>query len=123
MRKSVLAFAVVAVFGFVVLACGGGDKKNACEKAGDVMKQGMDQHCSGKSDDCWFCDCYNRNLSMDVTVDGTEITYSCVQPDPTPAPACEGSVLDQANQCLDDKTACQNTAASTAQSACDSTLK
>ena len=123
MKKLSILFAFVAVFGLAVVACGDDDDKNACEKAADVMKDGMDSYCTGKADTCWFCDCYNQGQEMDVTVDGTTMTYSCKAPTATGETTCDGSSLDSANTCLDNKATCESDASSAAQSACDASSK
>jgi len=123
MRKLGILFVLAAMLGMVAVACGDDDNgKNACEKAADVAKAGMDDYCNGKADTCWFCDCYLKGQVMDMTVDGTNITYSCKAPDPA-STTCDGSALDSANSCLANESACQSTASSTAEQACNSSSK
>ncbi len=120
MKKLSIVFALAVAFATVAVACGDDDNKDACEKAADVMSRGYDSYCDGKSDQCYFCDCSNQGLEMQTTGDGTDVTFSCVQPT---ASTCDASSADAAGDCLDDESACESTASSLAQTLCDGSAK
>ena len=87
-----------------------------------AAKAGMDDYCTGKADTCWFCECYLQGQDMDMTVDGTNITYSCKAREPA-STTCDGSALDSANDCLADEAACQSNMSDVAQQACEGSAK
>lgn len=123
MKKLGILFVLAAMLGMVAVACGDDDSgKNACEKAGDVAKAGMDDYCAGKADTCWFCDCYLQGQDMDMTVDGTTVTYSCKDRAPATT-TCDGSALTSANDCLADETQCQSDMSDAAKAGCDNSSK
>jgi hypothetical protein len=123
MKKFMVLAFIVGAATLVVGACGDDDDKNDCEKATDVATAAANTACSGKSDTCWACDCYNQNLSLDFTMDGTHIVYSCVTPDPVVTPTCDGTTLSSAQDCLANETSCANDMTTSMNSACTSTTK
>ncbi len=122
MRKLSIALSLVAAFGLAVVACGDDDDKNACEKAADVMMDGMDGYCDGKADQCWACDCHNQDLVATPTGSGTDMTWECAEPDPVDT-TCDGTDLESAQECLDDKAACEQSAADSMETFCNATTK
>ncbi len=77
---------------------------NVCDQALQVLYAGFDAGCAGLGE-CCFCQCWNTGQQIPAQTDGC----AC-EPIPQNSGPCEGESLDQANQCLDDKVACQQQA-------------
>jgi hypothetical protein len=118
MSKLIALFALLALTGLVIGACGDDDKDD-CEQAADLRDDVWDSYCSGKSSECWACDCHNQGLVAVPTGGGTEFT--CEQPDPLPS--CDGSTLEEAQTCLADKAACEQGALARATNSCNTSQK
>lgn len=127
-KLSVILVAVMAL-GLVVTACSSSDGDNDCVKAASVMLSGADEACSGKSDTCWTCKCWNDGHKTATTTDGT--TYTCEAPTTTECKddpntdvdecACEGDALKAATACLADETACKKPMLDAMNLGCDNT--
>ncbi len=115
MKKLSVVLVVMAAFGLALGACGG-DGKNACEKAADVMEKGMVEFCQPVVDNCLFCECLVQGQVVNDAGDG------CEAPDDGggEAAACEGEALTAAEACLADQDACKQSMADTAEMVCQS---
>lgn len=108
MRYVALMFSVLFLF---TLACDNDkDQKTDCEILQDVATQAAEAVCDG-SVSCTFCDCFAQGMDMEVTGDGTDVSYSCVAASET----CDAT---EANGCVADEDVCLSLLTSAADSAC-----
>jgi hypothetical protein len=117
MKKLSIVLSLVAAFGLAMVACGDDDDKNVCEQAGEVAESGMDSYCSGRVDECYFCDCWINNDQI-ISMDATD---QCADPDPIGD--CTGQNETNAQACLDDEASCRADAEAAAQALCDASQK
>ena len=105
MKNLTLSFAFLALFGFILGACGDatqGNGKNDCEKAAELAQETMDAACATKDDTCCVCKCWKEDKDYDIMA----VDCTCVPFDPPPE-TCEGAILQEAQNCLADETACK----------------
>ena len=105
MKNLMLSFAFLATCGLILGACGDstqGNGKDDCEKAADLAKEAMDAACATKDDTCCVCKCWKEGMDYDPQAP----TCTCVDFDP-PAETCEGTALQEAQDCLADEDACK----------------
>jgi hypothetical protein len=72
-----LAVILSAAFLFAVACDKDKDQKTDCEILHSVADQAAQSVCDG-SVSCTFCDCYTQGMMMQVTGDGTDVSYTCV---------------------------------------------
>jgi hypothetical protein len=105
MKNLMLSFTVMAVFGFVLGACGDstqGGGKTDCEKYAELAAETMDAACATKSDACCVCKCWKEDQDYDpMAVDCTCVPFDA------PLETCEGALLQEAQECLADESACK----------------
>ena len=104
MKNLTLSFAFLALSGFILGACGDATQGNGdddCEKAAEVAQEAMDTACEHKDDTCCICKCWKEGQDYDpIPVDCTCVSFD-------PPETCEGNVLQEAQDCLADESACQ----------------
>jgi hypothetical protein len=122
MKKFMVLAFIMGAAALVVGACGDDDDKNDCEKAADVVKAAADDACDGRSAECWACDCYNQNMGVHTTIDGTTVTYSCEALTPG-STTCDGTTLSSAQSCLANETSCANDMTTAMNNGCTATPK
>ena len=84
-----------------------------CEQVADLTESALAATCTPDAS-CVFCDCAGQGLEMDVTVDGSDLVYSCGEP-----VTCDAS---EAEVCLADEAACVADMASAAETLCASSV-
>ena len=127
---TLLLSALFVVSAVVVVACGDDDDSagDKCEQAGQAMLDAMDEACSGKDDECCYCQCYNSDQTYDAMAYATDGTCTCEDYATTDADAdgdvdttCEGETLEAAEECLADVDACTQPMVDGQNAACDAT--
>jgi len=111
MKKVIFVLSILAACGLII-GCGGGDS-NPCVEAANVQMDGWDEACSGKSEECCFCQCWNDGHKMyDATAYATDGTCTCEEAEGNGnGGECTGTALEMAEACLEDKDACKAAAA------------
>ncbi|MCP4679104.1 MAG: hypothetical protein GY854_27160 [Deltaproteobacteria bacterium] len=109
MRRTVVFLLAVMLVGLCLVACDDDDDGgNDCEKAANVMLQGMKDACADETE-CCYCDCIVSGSSSlegcDCTADGSGGGDSGGE-----EAKCEGAALDAAQVCLDDTSTCKSQA-------------
>jgi len=106
MKNLILALATLGVVGFSLAACGDstkGDEKNDCEKYAELAEEAMDAACAPMDVSCCICKCWKEGKDYDTQA----VDCTCVDFTP-PAEICEGTLLEEAQDCLADETACKS---------------
>ncbi len=128
MKRFGLVLIVLAGFGLMFGACGDDGAANDCEKVAQEQEKAITAVCSGKSDECWSCDCFNQGKMLDTDMtDPLNPVYSCIDIPPCteycdPVP-CEGTALAAAEVCLADVAACTASDVASMGTLCDLTAK
>jgi hypothetical protein len=105
-----LALIFSAMFVFAVACDDDKDQKTDCEVLASVATQAAESVCDG-SVSCTFCECFAQGMEMEVTGDGTDVAYACVEASGT----CDAT---EAAGCADDEDVCLSLFTSAADSAC-----
>jgi hypothetical protein len=125
MKSGVSSLPLLAAL--MACACSGNQERTICDDAQDVIKQAVDDYCSERDDQCWYCKCHNRGQDVGVEI-GTS-NYYCTDPDPCQDDPdtseneckCDGTNESEAQACLKDIEQCQAPFLAHAVSACNGT--
>lgn len=127
MRLKSVVFSIIGLAALLACACAGGDSRTVCDDAQEVIDQAVDDYCSDRDEQCWYCRCHNRDQAVGVEI-GTD-NYYCTDPDscrddpdtPENECKCEGTNESEAQACLEDIEECQAPFLAHAVSACSGT--
>ena len=114
---------LAAAMAMMMVGCG----KDDCEKAGDVRIDASKEACKGKS--CWYCECVINQEGKMVDYDAEFKAVGCkdIPPASSDTPpveiTCEGKILDDAQECLDDKDKCKAPLIESTNKSCEGTPK
>lgn len=97
MKKTLIA--MISIVALVIAA--GCENGTPCDEAAAVAEAATQEACSGKSD-CQFCECLVNGQVLNSEGDGCEDAPGSSEPT-----TCEGAELTNAENCLDDRDACQ----------------
>jgi hypothetical protein len=111
--KTGLACLALAIFVVTLIACGDDDDSSGptpCDQKTQIIEDATAGFCAGKETLCCLCQCWQESPTLynyDAELFAGDGTCQCLPPpEPPPEPPCEDAVLEAANTCIADETAC-----------------
>lgn len=98
-------------------------KGDACQQVERARREAVDAYCAIEAQQCCFCACWGSTGYYDMETYLYDQSCECVAPpaDETQGEDCEGEVLEEAEDCLDEIDACVEEFLAGKQLACEAT--